>query len=66
MPISFWVEYIPHGVNFDIFQKQTDEQIIQNRKGFLDDYKFVLFCNSKYCRKNIASLIEGLVYFTEI
>ena len=64
-PSHSGVEYIPHGVNFDIFQKQTDEQIIQNRKGFLGrDYKFVLFCNNvNTVEKNIASLIEGFSLF---
>ena len=64
-PSHSGIEHIPHGVNLDIYQKQSDEQIIQNRNDFLGrDYKFVLLCNNANTRrKNIASLIEGFSLF---
>ena len=57
--------YIPHGVNTNVFFKQSGDQIKNNRISFLGkDYMFVLFCNNvNQTRKQLSNLIHGFNLF---
>lgn len=57
--------YIPHGVDSSKFYKQSDDEILKNRKLLLGhDYKFVLFCNnSNIPRKQFGLLLDGFNKF---
>ena len=57
--------HIPHGVNTNIFFKQSNEQIKKNRISFLGkDFKFVLFYNNvNQKRKQLGNLIDGFYLF---
>lgn len=60
-------QYIPHGVDTDIYKKLDDKNIINCRKNLLDtECEFVLFCNNRNLkRKQLLTLLESYNLFCD-
>lgn len=60
-------EYIPHGINTEVFKKLDEEQTNKCRLNLLNTgCSFVLFCNNKNLkRKQLLNLLESYQVFCE-
>ena len=60
-------EYIPHGINTEVFKKLDEKQTNKCRLNLLDtECNFVLFCNNRNIkRKQLLNLLESYQVFCE-
>lgn len=59
------IEYIPHGVDLNIFKKLDNSLIVKLKKDFLGkNYKYVVLCNNvNIKRKELPSVIDAYARF---
>jgi glycosyltransferase involved in cell wall biosynthesis len=68
-PLEDWqINYVPHGINENVFKPLEDKELIDVKKGLFGDkeYDFVLFFNSRNIRrKQPSDVIESFKLFCD-